>query len=231
MSHICSRANYSKACGISTFEMRPPKLDPETGRSSGPRPEAADRGPSDGELFALSLVDPAAFAGIFDRHWESIRAYCVSRGGSAGEDIAAEVFRIAFDRRGEYDPAHDDAAPWLFGIATNLLRRHFRSGRRGHHALRRLAAMVGRGEDRAEEADIGALEARSLGSELTAALRATPAADREALLLLAWAELDYAEIAAALQIPLGTVRSRIHRARERVRHHLDERKHDEHRAP
>jgi RNA polymerase sigma-70 factor (ECF subfamily) len=61
------------------------------------------------------------------------------------------------------------------------------------------------------------LEAQMLGPQLTQALRSLPVADREALLLFAWAELSYQEIALALDVPLGTVRSRIHRARARVR--------------
>jgi DNA-directed RNA polymerase specialized sigma24 family protein len=67
----------------------------------------------------------------------------------------------------------------------------------------------------------GELERRLLGPHLAAALQGIAAGDRDALLLLAWADLDYEQIAAALQVPLGTVRSRIHRARQRVREYLD----------
>ena len=84
----------------------------------------------DAAVIAASLTDPAAFAGVFDRHWAALHRFCVSRAGSAGEDIAAETFRVAFDQRARFDPARGGAGPWLYGIATNLLRRWFRSASR-----------------------------------------------------------------------------------------------------
>ena len=89
---------------------------------------------------------------------------------------------------------------------------------RGSRAFARAAARL---RPHAEE-PLGRLEAQLLGPELAAALAALPAADRDALLLLAWAELDYAGIARALGVPVGTVRSRIHRARRRVRAHIED---------
>ena len=133
------------------------------------------------------------------------------RGGHRGG-----AFRVAFDRRRRYDQKYRDARPWLFGIATNLLRDHFRAGAREEDKLGRSAALEG--EPRAE---ISSLERQFLGSDLTAALAGIPAADRDALLLLAWAELSYEQIAEALGTPIGTVRSRISRARHRVREHLE----------
>jgi RNA polymerase sigma factor (sigma-70 family) len=170
----------------------------------------------DAEAIVRSRSEPQAFALVFDRHWPRIHAFCTARAGTAGEDLAAEVFRIAFDRRHRYDRACHDAAPWLYGIATLLLRQHFRTEPRGARALARVAARLKTDEP------LGRLEAQMLGPELAAALAALPAADRDALLLLAWAELDYAEIARALDIPVGTVRSRIHRARRRVRAHIED---------
>jgi len=174
---------------------------------------------TDAAVIARSRRDPRAFAEVFDRHWPAIRAFSVSRAGPAGEDIAAEAFRIAFDRRRRFDPSCDDARPWLFGIATNVLRRHFRTAERERRAnLRVLADGAGESPD-----DIlGRLEAEQLGPQLAAALSALPAGDRDALLLLAWARLNYEQIALALDVPVGTVRSRIHRARLRVRAHLSE---------
>jgi RNA polymerase sigma-70 factor (ECF subfamily) len=174
-------------------------------------------GVSDASLIATSLDDPAVFAAVFDRHWPRIHRFCVSRAGAAGEDLAAEAFRIAFDERGRYDGAHADAAPWLYGIATNLLRRWFRGQARG-------AAAVAR-SDRPEARDpaddtLSRVEAGRLGPELAAALATISAADRDALLLYAWADLTYEQIAQATAVPVGTVRSRIHRARTQVRAHL-----------
>jgi len=173
---------------------------------------------SDAAVIAASLREPAEFAVIFDRHWLALHAFCTSRAGPTGEEIAAESFRHAFDRRRQYDVTFADARPWLFGIAANLTRDHFRKSERGRRATARVASRDA--SDFTDQA-IGRIEAEQLGPRLTAALEALPAADRDALLLLAWAGLTYDEIGHALEIPIGTVRSRIHRARARVQAHLN----------
>jgi RNA polymerase sigma factor (sigma-70 family) len=169
---------------------------------------------TDASLIAASLTDGSAFAAVFDRHWGAIHRWCVARAGPAGEDLAAETFRLAFDGRARFDPRYADARPWLYGIATNLVRRHFREGARrgGTHA--------GVEADFTDDA-LGRVEARALGPALAAALRTVAAGDRDALLLHAWEGLTYTEIAHATGIPVGTVRSRIHRARTQLRAHLD----------
>jgi RNA polymerase sigma factor (sigma-70 family) len=174
-------------------------------------------GVSDGALIAASIDDPTVFAAVFDRHWRRIHRFCVSRAGAAGEDIAAEVFRIALDQRARFDATYDDARPWLYGIATNLLRTRLRDQARGAAALARSDRPQPR--DPADEA-LSRVEASRLGPELAAALAATGATDRDALLLYAWADLTYEQIAVATAVPVGTVRSRIHRARTQVRAHL-----------
>jgi RNA polymerase sigma factor (sigma-70 family) len=172
----------------------------------------------DATLVARSLADPRAFAGLFDRHWAEIAGFCASRAGSAGEDVAAETFRIAFDRREQFaDRTGAGIRPWLYGIATNLLRHHFRDAERGLRAHRRTGA--GDVPDLADDA-LGRLEAERLGPRLARALGALSVGERDALLLLAWAGLEYEEIAQALDVPIGTVRSRIHRARARVQAQL-----------
>jgi RNA polymerase sigma factor (sigma-70 family) len=178
-------------------------------RSSLPR--------SDAELVAAADRDPDAFTQVFQRHWDSLVRFCVDRAGSPGEDIAAETFRVAFDRRSRYDERYPDARPWLFGIATNLLRDHFRATRREERKLQRSAAV-----DHVARCDpeLDVLERRHLDPAVVQALEGMPAAERDALLLLAWGELDYDAIAQALEVPIGTVRSRIHRARRRLREHL-----------
>src|SRR6202034_1913055 len=95
----------------------------------------------DAELVAASVRDPDAFTEVFTRHWDAVYRFCLRRAGSAGEDIAAETFRVAFDRRRRYDTRYGDARPWLFGIASNLLRDHFRTARREEHKLTRSAAL------------------------------------------------------------------------------------------
>jgi RNA polymerase sigma factor (sigma-70 family) len=172
---------------------------------------------SDAAVIRASRLDPAAFGVVFDRHWVRIHRYCVVRAGPPGEDVAAETFRVAFDRRSDYD-GRPDAGPWLYGIATNLLRTWFRSAARGERALRRAAghAVVDDLEDALDRA-----EAARLGPELWAVLGRLTAEERDALLLHACAELTYDQIARATGVPIGTVRSRIHRARTRVRAHLE----------
>jgi RNA polymerase sigma factor (sigma-70 family) len=168
----------------------------------------------DATIIAASMTDPAAFAAVFDRHWTGIHRYCASRAPAAGEDLAAETFRVAFDQRGKYDPRYDDARPWLYGIATNLLRRWFRG------AARRPVPLITRAFGFEDDA-LGRVEAAALGPALAAALREVPSTDRDALLLHVWAELTYTEIALATGVPVGTVRSRIHRARKQLRTHLE----------
>jgi len=172
---------------------------------------------TDAALIRASRSDPAAFSAIFDRHWPAIHRFCVSRAGPPGEDVAAETFRVAFAQRRRYD-GRDEASPWLYGIATNLLRRWFRGAERGARAHARAARPS---PDDAVADVLERVEAERLGPELACVLGTLSAGDRDALLLHAWAELSYEQIARALDVPVGTVRSRIHRARARVRAHLE----------
>ncbi|MEV3921254.1 RNA polymerase sigma factor [Actinomadura coerulea] len=105
---------------------------PATSRSSPPRPDpAADDDPTDASLIAASRTEPERFAGLFRRHAPEIMRYATRRlGRDAAEDVVAETFLIAFDRRHRYDAARPDARPWLYGIATNLIRRHRSRSRR-----------------------------------------------------------------------------------------------------
>jgi len=172
---------------------------------------------TDAAVIRASRLDPALFGVVFDRHWVRIHRYCVVRAGPPGEDVAAETFRVAFDRRSDYD-GREDAAPWLYGIATNLLRTWFRSVTRGERALRRSAGPAA--GDHLEEA-LERAEAQRMGPELAAVLSRLTPEERDALLLHACAELTYEQIARATGVPIGTVRSRIHRARTRVRARLE----------
>jgi RNA polymerase sigma-70 factor (ECF subfamily) len=159
-------------------------------------------GVDDGTLIADSCRRPEVFRVLFDRHYERVRRYSWARLGAAGDDIAAESFAIAFARRADYDTARADAVPWLLGIATNLIRRQYREEQR------RLQLLAALGAERAQETTIPSLE-----PEVAAALQRLHRRDRDALLLYAIAELTYGEIAAALGIAEGTVRSRLNRAR------------------
>lgn len=175
----------------------------------------------DAEVMARSLAIPEAFGEVFDRHWPSVYRYCRSRAGADGEDLAAETFRLAFDLRAAYEPDRDDARPWLLGIATNLIRNHLRRCDRGNLAMVRLCEFE-EPEDGAEDIAIGRVEATQLGPVLTQALEGIPSGQRDALLLMAWNGLSHEEVAESLGIRVGTVRSRISRARFRLRARLVE---------
>ena len=149
-----------------------------------------------------------AFEELFEREFDSVYGYLARRvGPELGRDLASETFTRAFAARKRYDPARGDARPWLYGIASNLLRRHYRDEERRLRALARL--------------DIRREAAPPEESRLAAALATLPPEERDALLLFAWADLGYEEIATVLEVPVGTVRSRLHRARARVRAALE----------
>ena len=190
-------------------------------RSAGPPPEPPplralpDAAPTDAELVARSLDDPAEFAALFDRHATSVHRYLARRAGDLADDLLSETFLVAFRRRAAYRPEHVEVRPWLLGIATNVLRGHERSERRRYRALAREAGRPQEhGDDPADSGD--RFTAQALRGPLAAALAGLKARDRDALLLLAWGQLGYAEIAAVLDVPVGTVRSRLNRARRQT---------------
>jgi RNA polymerase sigma-70 factor (ECF subfamily) len=167
--------------------------------------------PSDSDCLALSLREPKAFELIFDRHFAALHRYLHRRAGrDLADELAAQTFALAFERRATFRPS-ESALPWLFGIATNLLRRCWRSERRQLRAYGRSGVdrWVAYEDDVAARADSSALDAR-----LASALAAMRPRERDVLLLYALADLSYEEIASALDIPVGTVRAWLHRARE-----------------
>src|SRR5919198_3037072 len=107
-------------------------------KSRSGRSEAVDSRQPDGAVVRASGSDPAAFAQIFDRHFERIHRYLARRVGSdLAEDLAAETFLIAFRSRHKFDRRRSNARPWLFGIASNLMRHHWRTERRALSAYAR----------------------------------------------------------------------------------------------
>lgn len=160
---------------------------------------------------------------MFDRHFVTIHRYLSRRVGvESADDLAGEVFRVAFERRASFDPERESARPWLYGIATNLVHRERRSEERRLRALQRIAsrAAVSVGEDNFDRVD-ERLDAETAARTVAVAVGRLPRADRDALVLFAVEGLSYSEVADALGIPIGTVRSRIGRARVRFRELLD----------
>ncbi|MGW7594195.1 RNA polymerase sigma factor [Streptomyces rubiginosohelvolus] len=180
------------------------------------RPGTSGDGRDDADVIAQSLDEPELFAGLYDRHAPDIHRYAARRlGEGAADDITAETFLIAFRTRARYDTAHRLARPWLYGIAANLIGKHRRTEVRTLKALARTghdpvaASWSDRSDDRI-----------AVQAPLAGALAALSPGDRHVLLLVAWADLGYQEVAEALRIPLGTVRSRLNRARRKVREAL-----------
>ena len=174
-------------------------------------------GPSDSELWKRTRAgDPAAFADLFERHAAQIYNYCFRRIGSraTAEDMLSVVFLEAWRRREKKLPS-DKVLPWLYGIATNVVRNQRRSERRFAAALRRMPSpepepdFSERSDERLDEEwqAQGALEL----------LRKLPKREQDVVVLCDGMELSYEDAALALGIPPGTVRSRLSRARARLR--------------
>ncbi|MFE6893122.1 RNA polymerase sigma factor [Streptomyces sp. NPDC057694] len=184
---------------------------------SGPPGPAAgpDTGPGgdDGLIIARSLEQPELFALLYDRYAPDIHRYAARRlGEQAADDITADTFLTAFRIRARYDTARAGARPWLYGIAAHLIGKQRRKEVRGLRALARTGqdpVASGWVEDTADRV--------AAQAPLADALAALSAADRHVLLLVAWADLTYQDVAEALGIPVGTVRSRLNRARKKVR--------------
>lgn len=174
-------------------------------------------GVDDAAVIEASLVEPAAFATLFDRHATTLFRFLVRRVDPSDADaLLGDVFRIAFERRATFDLGRPSARPWLYGIATNVVARHRRGEARRWRATQ---AYAGRGRLTADPADdaVTAVDAHREWTLVAGALEQVPDGEREALLLFAWEELGYDEIAVVLDIPIGTVRSRLNRARRRLR--------------
>lgn len=183
--------------------------------------EAPDVGAmTDAAVIARSVREPETFAVIFDRHAPHIHRYLARRlGASAADDLVAETFLAAFRRRERFDTDRPNARPWLYGIATNVVAQQRRTEEREYRLRQAYAPDM----PEASPADrvATAVTARSLRRQLLDALAVLAEGDRDVLLLVAWEDLSYDEVATALAIPVGTVRSRLHRARRLLRERLD----------
>jgi RNA polymerase sigma factor (sigma-70 family) len=174
----------------------------------------------DAAIVERSFSHGEEFAALFDRHYGAVHGYLARRvGASRADDLASETFLVAFDSRRRFDLSHRSARPWLFGIASNLVARHRRAETRRYRALARAQtptdAVDGHALRVAAEVDAAAQRPR-----LAAALTRMTERDREVLLVVAWGGLSCEEAAEALGIPSGTARSRLHRARRRMRDSL-----------
>ena len=180
---------------------------------------AGDPFGDDATVIRDSMSDPERFAILVRRHAPAIQRYVTRRiGREAAEDVVAETFLIAFRQRGYYTHDGRDCLPWLYGIATRLAHRHWRGETRQLNLLARtgIDPVTEPFTDRVD-AEVSANAAKA---RLAAAVARLPAGQRDALLLLVWADLSYDQIARATGVPMGTVQSRISRARRRLRKQL-----------
>jgi RNA polymerase sigma-70 factor (ECF subfamily) len=170
----------------------------------------------DADIVVASIDAPARFAAVFDRHAAVLFRFLARRvGHDNADELLGDTFRIAFERRASFDTAWSSARPWLYGIATNLLAKHRRTEARRLRATARIAAQ--RDDDAIAERVADAVDAQMAWSAVADAIARLPDGERDALLLYVWEDLGYDDIAVALGVPVGTVRSRLNRGRRRLR--------------
>jgi RNA polymerase sigma factor (sigma-70 family) len=165
------------------------------------------------------IIDAEDFDAAFRQHFPLVYRFIARRVGTAlAEDLAAETFATAYRRRACFEPARASLRSWLYGIAANLVRSHWRAEQ---HLLALDARLLPEIDlpDSSDAVD-QRVTAALLAPRLASALGMLSSDQREVLLLCAWAELSHEEIAAALGIAPGTARSRLSRARALLREHL-----------
>jgi RNA polymerase sigma factor (sigma-70 family) len=178
-------------------------------------------GPSDAALWqAAAAGEHEAFGELYDRHATAVYNYLLRRTAdwSVAEDLTAAVFLQAWRRRGEVVFAGDSALPWLLGVARQLRRNATRS------RLRYLAALGRAGRDAASassagdpaELVTGRLDAERQLRRVRTAIGGLPRQQREVIELCVYAGLDQQAAAIALGVSVGTIKSRLHRARQRL---------------
>jgi RNA polymerase sigma-70 factor (ECF subfamily) len=155
---------------------------------------------------------------LFDEHADAIHAFVARRlGPDVARDVVAEVFRVALESFGAYDPDRGAPRAWLYGIAANLVRRHWRSEARRLSALGRMAARTDDVELGTTDSVDGRLDAEARLRVLVQRIAHLAPDDRDLLLLVAWEGVSYRDAAAALAIPEGTIASRLNRIRSLLR--------------
>ena len=172
---------------------------------------------TDRQIIERSRADPAAFAELYDRHHRLVHRYAARRTNQeTADDVLSETFLVAFEQRGRFDPSRGEAQAWLLGIATTLLKKHRRVEEREWRSFT-AADAASSTEDNEFTGDVESrLDAYAQMRRLRSAVNGLAKGDRDALLLYAWGDLDYEGVASALGIPVGTVRSRLNRARKKL---------------
>lgn len=169
---------------------------------------------TDAELLASAGRDPLAFREFYDRYATWVRSWFLRQTGSesAALDLTAETFAQAWHSSRRFrDMADGSGAPWLFGIARNLLRQYHKHNRIETAARERLGLPAAWSDDDYEAVD-ERLEAGALATALRHAVRALPREQRRALQLRVVHQLEYEEVAGALGCSQNAARLRVSRA-------------------
>jgi len=175
------------------------------------------RGEDDAELIRAARDNPDSFGTLFDRHFATVYRFCGRRvGRDLAEDLAGATFQRAFEARHSYDLSQSNALPWLFRIALNLVRDAIRARAAEDRAYARLQALGTTGSPYEADQAPETAEARADLARLARLLVAESQQDVETLFLHVWDGLSYAEVATAMGLPVGTVRSRLSRLRDRL---------------
>lgn len=157
-----------------------------------------------------------AMAAVFRAHLDAIYNYCYRRTGSwsVAEDLTSTVFLEVWNSRRRVVELDGSVLPWLYGVAANVCRNHLRSQRRGAAAITRLPVP----EQTHHDLDVvDQLNNDRRAARVLDQLSQLPLADQDVFVLVCWEELSYAQAALALDIPIGTVRSRLARVRRTLR--------------
>lgn len=186
------------------------------GKELNMRPSPED----DTELVTRSVDTPDLFTAIFERHYGAVSSFLIRRfGQSLGEELAAETFVTAFRKRERFDPDRGAVRAWIFGIASNLARKHWRREKRELKAYARTGVAPDPGSEVQDTID--RVDALARSRPIARALAELRHDEREALFLFYWADLTYDEISVEQNCAVGTVRSRLSRARARIREELN----------
>jgi RNA polymerase sigma-70 factor (ECF subfamily) len=178
---------------------------------------------TDAALWARTGEEPTAFAELFQRHADAVYNHCFRKTASwsAAEDLRSVVFLEAWRRRTDVRLHEDSILPWLLAVANNVVRTRARSMRRHRAMLQRLPVSMVSADDPEAEA-INRLHDEAQMRRVQAAIGGLTRAEQDVLALCVWAELDYAAAAVALGVPVGTVKSRLSRARQHLRQAVEE---------
>lgn len=172
---------------------------------------------SDSEIIRRSLDEPGAFSDIFERHVRPVGGYLRRRiGADAVDDVLSETFLVAFRRRASFDLTAESARPWLLGIATTLVKSHRAAEARQWRAFEASSSAERVGVETPHSRSDSRIDADAALRALAPRIAALAPKDRDTLLLHAWADLTYEQIAVALGVPTGTVRSRLNRVRRKL---------------